>query len=176
MSGLIANEFIKNLGNENNGFKQVFILTHNLYFFHEMLNSAYVVKKNNVNFYRISKNKYSQINKLEHKELPKNNYEENWQIIKDGRYPIRVLVLAMRNILEQYCAFLKKKEFKDMFDGNTKTRAINKLLHSDRDAINDYGEMDSEIIFNDFKDIFTIDLENEDHYNKMMDLQNQKIS
>ena len=63
-----------------------------------------------------------------------------------------------------------------MFDGNTKTRAINKLLHSDRDAINDCGELDSEIIFRDFKDIFTVDLENEDHYNKMMDLQNQKIS
>ena len=56
----------------------------------------------------------------------------------------------------------------------TKTRVIDKLLHSDRDAINDYGEIDSEIIFKDFKDIFTVDLENEDHYNKLMDLQNQK--
>lgn len=175
MSGLIANEFIKNLGSENNGFKQVFILTHNLYFFHEMCDSAYGVKKNNVNYYRISKNKYSQINQLEHKELPKNNYEENWQIIKDGNdknYPIRVLVLAMRNILEQYCAFLKKEDFKEIID-RTKTRAINKLLHSDRDAINDDEEMDSKIIFKDFKEIFTVDLENEDHYSKMMDLQNQ---
>ena len=177
MSGLILNEFIKNLGSGNNGFKQVFILTHNLYFFHEMCNKAYfLMKKSNVNFYRISKNKYSQINKLEHEDLPKNNYEENWQIIKDGNdknYPIRVLVLAMRNILEQYCAFLKKNNFLKVINDNTKTRAINKLLHSDRDAVNDYGEMDSEIIFKDFKDIFTVDLENEDHYNIMMNLQNQ---
>ncbi len=179
MSGLISNEFIKNLGSENNRFKQVFILTHNLYFFHELCHIAYGVKKGKVNYYRITKNKYSQINKLEYEGLPKNNYEENWQIIQDGKdknYPIRVLILAMRNILEQYCAFLKKEGLKKIIIDQTKTRHINKLLHSDRDAINDYGEIDSEIIFKDFRDIFIEDLNNEEHYNKMMDLQNQKTS
>ena len=109
--------------------------------------------------------------------LLQNNYEENWQIISDGeKYPIRVLVLAMRNILEQYCVFLKKNEFKKVIDDKTKTRFINKLLHSDQDAINDYGEMNSKIIFSWFKDIFTEDLQNEDRYNIMMGLQKQKTS
>lgn len=144
-----------------------------------MRNFEYGVKKGKVNYYRITKNKYSQINKLEYEGLPKNNYEENWQIIQDGKdknYPIRVLILAMRNILEQYCAFLKKEGLKKIIIDQTKTRHINKLLHSDRDAINDYGEIDSEIIFKDFRDIFIEDLNNEEHYNKMMDLQNQKTS
>ena len=176
MSGLIANEFITNLESKNNGFKQVFILIHNLYFFHEMSNSAYIEAKNKVNFYRISKNRCSQINKLKYEELPKNNYEENWQIIKDREkgYTIRVLALAMRNILEQYCAFVNKDGIGKIH--TIKARPINKLLHSDRDAINDYGEMDSESLLKDFKDIFTEDLKNENHYNIMLDLQNQKTS
>ncbi len=82
----------------------------------------------------------------------------------------------MRNILEQYCVFLKKNEFKKVIDDKTKTRFVNKLLHSDRDAINDNEEMDSKIIFSEFKDIFTEDLQNEDHYNIMMGLQKQKTS
>ena len=106
----------------------------------------------------------------------KNNYEENWQIIKDREkgYTIRVLALAMRNILEQYYAFVKKDGIGKI--DKIKTRPINKLLHSDRDAINDYEEMDSESLLKDFKDIFTEDLKNENHYNIMLDLQNQKTS
>ena len=80
----------------------------------------------------------------------------------------------MRNILEQYCAFVNKDGIGKIH--TIKARPINKLLHSDRDAINDYGEMDSESLLKDFKDIFTEDLKNENHYNIMLDLQNQKTS
>jgi len=161
-------------------FKQVFILTHNLFFFHELLMLKPGNKKIIYKLYRVTKSDYSAIKDLQRNEI-QNNYQTYWQIIKDcseNHSYAHMLPNAMRNILEHYFNFIHKKdalkkvledlgksssEFKPLF------RYINRESHSDSININDFEGINVEKYIEKFKQVF----ENTgypDHYHQMMGL------
>ena len=163
-------------------FKQVFILTHNLFFFHELLMlKAPSNRSIPYKLHRITKSDYSQIRELQRNEI-QNDYQTYWQIIKDcseSHSYAHMLPNAMRNILEHYFTFIHKKdvlkqaleelgksslEFKPLF------RYINRESHSDSININDYEGIDVEKYVEKFKQVFEITGYDE-HYYQMMGLE-----
>jgi wobble nucleotide-excising tRNase len=162
-------------------FKQIFVLTHNLFFFHELLMlKAPSNRSVPYKLHRITKSDYSQIKDLQRNEI-QNDYQTYWQIIKDcseNHNYANMLPNAMRNILEHYFTFIHKKdalkkaledlgksssEFKPLF------RYINRESHSDSININDFEGIDVEKYIEKFKQVFE-KTEYSDHYYQMMGL------
>ena len=157
-------------------YAQVFLLTHSLYFLHEML--KHKMPKNSVKLHRVIKNHYSQILPMERDDI-QNDYQSYWQILKDAREGnINKVVLPnmMRNILEYYFSFVHKNDalVKALSDLETEDaefkpfyRFINRQSHSDAINIYDMGEVDPVRFIDKFKQVFnrTGDL---NHYRTMI--------
>ncbi len=154
-------------------YKQVFVLTHNLYFFHELLH-----RQKKKKLFRITKslNNGSSISEMQQNEI-QNDYQSYWQIIKDhsnGNASNALLANSMRNILEHFFGFIDKESFSEItksLESEEKycffVRYINKESHSDAINICDTKEIEPDIFKNAFQKIFK-DTGYEDHYNKMM--------
>jgi len=167
-------------------YAQVIILTHSLYYLHEMIKYLPTGRDNVGNdkfdkkcsLFRVLKNTNSNILPMGKGDI-KNDYQSYWQIIKDARNGTTnniVLPNIMRNILEYYFSFIHKTdalkaalneleetdaEFSPFF------RFINRESHSDSVNITDLGEIDSDRFIAKFKDVF-IRTHFEEHYDKMM--------
>lgn len=158
------------------GYKQVFVLTHSLYFFHELC--KYVKKKEDKNVFRIVKTNKgeSKIKSLKENEI-QNEYQSYWQIIKDhnnGYSSDPLLANTMRNILEHFFGFIDKDKLSEAIKNIESEseyqfflRYIQRESHSDLTNIADMKETDLDIFKKAFKDIFASS-GYEDHYNKMM--------
>lgn len=183
ISYLIANTFTqgKNIIPE-----QLLIFTHNLYFFYEISEhqlDKYLKKYEKASsgpypFFRIRKNKSSEIVPMEKNEI-QNDYQSSWLLYKEcleGKAPIRLLPNTMRNILEYYFSFVKRKEklqkaleelscedadFKPFY------RFINRGSHSDIVNISEFKDIDTGKYQVLFKKIFE-KTGFVDHYNAMM--------
>ncbi|MEZ9236626.1 AAA family ATPase [Shewanella sp. 10N.286.52.A9] len=167
-------------------YAQVILLTHSLYYLHEMLkylpkgkdNAGNDKFDNKCNLFRVLKNINSSIVPMGRSDI-KNDYQSYWQIIKDaqnGSTNNIVLPNIMRNILEYYFSFVHKTDaLKAALDALEEAdaefspffRFINRESHSDSVNINDLGEIDSDRFITKFKDVF-IRTDFEEHYNKMM--------
>lgn len=157
----------------NDEFKQVFILTHNLYFFHELLHKQ---KDNNCKLFRLCRSSFSKLSEMSRKDI-QNEYQSYWQILKDfenGNATEVILANAMRNILERFFGFIEKNDFNELTKElgkeekyNFFIRYINKESHSDPINISDTKEINSQIFKEAFKKIFE-DSGYIEHYNKMM--------
>lgn len=159
-------------------FKQVIILTHNLFFFHEMVKLLKEDGEKAFALFRITKSEYSSVVAMEEREI-QNDYQACWQTIKDalqGRTSPNVLPNMMRNILEYYFSFVhqtptlrqalmklseEKPEFRAFF------RYINRESHTDSVNITDFGEIDPATFIDRFKDVF-VETKFEAHFDKMM--------
>lgn len=159
-------------------FKQVIILTHNLFFFHEMVKLLKEDGEKAFALFRITKSEYSSVVAMEEREI-QNDYQACWQTIKDalqGRTSPNVLPNMMRNILEYYFSFVHqaptlrqalmklsedKPEFRAFF------RYINRESHTDSVNITDFGEIDPATFIDRFKDVF-VETNFEAHFDKMM--------
>ncbi|OFX24946.1 MAG: hypothetical protein A2041_09970 [Bacteroidetes bacterium GWA2_31_9b] len=157
----------------NDSYKQVFILTHNLYFFHELLHKQ---KDTNAKLFRLCRSDFSQLSEMNRKDI-QNEYQSYWQILKDydeGKATEVILANAMRNILERFFGFIEKNDFNELtkeLEKNEKNnffiRYINKESHSDPINISDSKEIDPQIFKEAFKKIFQ-DSGYEAHYNQMI--------
>ncbi|HGJ5856312.1 AAA family ATPase [Arsenophonus nasoniae] len=165
----------------NEMISKVIILTHNLFFFHELIKLGPGEKKftKKYNLYRVYKNSNSKVEGME-KEQIKNEYQSFWQIIKDAsenKAPTAILPNVMRNILEYYFSFVYKIDdlnkqlcnlLSETEDQNYRAfyRFINRSSHSDSFNVHMLGEMTANHYLDLFKKIFekTGDLR---HYNKM---------
>ena len=156
-------------------YKQIFILTHSLYFFHELLFKSKQLDKK---LFRIIKGNDSKSNILEMKQGEiQNDYQAYWQVLKDhdgGKSSNALLANSMRNILEHFFGFINNDAFQEITEKIEKEekykffiRYINKESHSDLNTISDTKEIDPTIFKEAFKKIF-IDSGYEPHYNKMM--------
>ena len=171
----------KNFFNEE--YKQIFVLTHNLYFFHELINIGPKEKDDKFKFdgklFRVSKNNYSVINTLKQSEI-QNDYQSYWYVIKDHNEDSNciagkaLLSNSMRNILEYFFGFIKGQSLNNamqIIDRDQKyqffIRYMNRESHSEAVNISDMKEIDSQIFNEAFKKIFE-DSGYIDHYNKMM--------
>lgn len=157
-------------------FKQVFILTHNLFFFHEML--KHLKKSDEFSLFRITKAVYSTIMPMKPNEI-QNDYQSFWQTIKDaqeGRTSVNVIPNMMRNILEYYFAFVHRQDelqqtLLALEEEDTEFRAlyryVNRESHSDAINLTDFGEISSENYVARFKQVF-VKTGFGAHYEKMM--------
>lgn len=161
-------------------YQQILILTHHLYFLHE-LKWGCGVKGDQIKHYRVTKYRHTRIADLKMDDI-KNNYQCYWQVIKDvkeGKLASVMLPNAMRNILEHYFSFINKRDaftkaIKDMADNNNDPalrafgRFVNKASHSDAINLTDTQEIDHEKFIKYFRSVFdkTGFIE---HYQEMMD-------
>lgn len=161
-------------------YAQIIILTHNLYFLHEMI--KYIPKdkfEEKCNIFRVVKNTYSNIFPMKKDDI-KNDYQSYWQVIKDVKSLKTnniILPNIMRNILEYYFSFVHKQDdlriaLSQLEETDTEFssfyRFINRESHSDSINITDPSEIDPERFITKFKKIF-VQTGFEEHYNKMMD-------
>ncbi len=167
-------------------YAQVILLTHSLYFLHEMIKYLPKGKDQNgdskfdkkCNLFRVTKNSVSNIVPMRESDV-KNDYQSYWQVIKDaavGNVNSVVMPNMMRNVLEYYFSFIHKTEqlgvaleeleetdaeFKPFY------RYINRESHSDSININDLAEIDSSRFIEKFRDVF-VRTKFLEHYEKMM--------
>lgn len=161
-------------------YEQVFVLTHNLYFFYELTNTMNVRKKDDnkkLKLFRIVKKQNgSQILEMDYDEI-KNDYQSYWSIIKDDANQQPTLVAnCMRNVIEHFFGFVQNVELNSIFQKaqfkNTKyqsfLRFMNRKSHSTGRNIFDTSELNLDNFKKAFKLVFT---ENgyEEHYNTMME-------
>ena len=154
----------------NDKYKQIFILTHNLYFFHELLHNQ---KNKNYKLFRLCRSEFSQISEMNLEEI-QNEYQSYWQILKDheqGKATDAILANTMRNILEGFFGFIEKNDYKKSLEKEEKyrffIRFINRESHSDPVNISDTKEIDPQIFKEAFKKIFE-DSGYIEHYNKYL--------
>ncbi|MGH2305852.1 AAA family ATPase [Campylobacter taeniopygiae] len=161
-----------------NLYKQIFIFTHNLYFYHEFFKLGQNIE-NKIKSFRISKNQnnYSYINDLKNDEIL-NDYQAYWQILKEykqGKVHKAIIPITMRNILEKFLGFVYVKSltsfinthFKDNLRYKAFCRYMNRESHSDGTNLSDSKEIDADIFFEAFEKIFN-DLGHLKHYKEMM--------
>ncbi|MDD9194547.1 AAA family ATPase [Aliivibrio sp. S3MY1] len=164
-------------------FKQVFLLTHNLFFFHELLMLKNASNKCPAGYklFRVAKSQFSLVHDLKRDEL-QNDYQMYWQVVKDSTSNpsyAHMLPNAMRNILEHYFNFVHKKEsLKQTLEqlGQTESdfkplfRYINRESHSDSINLVDFERINAERYIEKFKQIF-VETGFEEHYNSMMGIE-----
>lgn len=172
--------------------RKILILTHNLYFFHELIKLSPKSKQDKIfkrdyRLFRITKNEYSAINEIQ-KDSIQNEYQSFWQILKDAKEEkVNKIIIPniMRNILEYYFAFVHRTDALQseltklaQDESNSDFRAfyryINRGSHSDSVNITDMGDIDPEKYIKQLKSIFTA-TGDEKHYLKMMDEIDEEI-
>lgn len=160
-------------------FKKVLVLTHNLFFFHELLKNAPLSIVNKYKCFRVVKGEFSDITALGPGEI-KNDYETYWQVIKDAsqaKVHATVLPNMMRNVLEHYFGFIHKRddllkaleslEKKDSGEFKPLYRYINRESHGTAINITDFGGWESNKLIEKFKAVF-IESGYPEHYSMMM--------
>lgn len=157
-------------------FKQVFILTHNLFFFHEML--KHLKKSDEYSLFRVTKATHSMITPMKASDV-QNDYQSFWQAIKDaqsGRTSPSVIPNMMRNILEYYFTFVHRQDelqaaLMALSDEDSEFKAlcryVNRESHSDAVNLTDFGEIVPSHYIDRFRQVF-VRTGFEEHYEKMM--------
>lgn len=154
-------------------YKNVFILTHSLYFFHELIGLS-----QDKGLFRITKSSSTgtQVQSMKQDEI-KNEYESYWQVIKDhGDHKASDALLAnsMRNILEHFFGFIDKAKLKESLNNLDTSqnhasflRYMNRESHSTSINITDTKEINPEHFKSAFKNVF-VKYVYKEHYEKMM--------
>lgn len=159
-------------------FKQVIILTHNLFFFHEMHKLLKEDKEDSLALFRITKADYSAVVPMRESEI-QNDYQAFWQTLKDalnGSVSPHVIPNVMRNILEHYFTFVHQKDslrkaLLELSEENPQFRAlyryVNRESHADSVNLTDFGEIEPRVFVERFRELFK-KTNFEAHFDKMM--------
>lgn len=168
-------------------YKQIFVLTHNLYFFYELAKSPYrdikrlkeeeqeKEHKKEFNLFRIIKStRGSSITTMKYSEI-QNDYQMYWSVVNDKNSKPALIANCMRNIIDYFFGFInnnalsevfQKKEFKDNINYQAFYRYINRESHSDNVNIYDMKEFDYDSFREAFSKVFIL-AGYEEHYTKM---------
>ena len=107
---LIRTIFFKDLK-----FSQVFVLTHSLYFFYELTDPHHERRKANQKLFRITKSgDGSKIEEMKYEEI-QNDYQAYWNVINDPTQPPALIANCMRNIIEYFFNFVRKRDLNNVF-------------------------------------------------------------
>lgn len=167
-------QLIKSVFFKNEEFSQVFVLTHSLYFFYELTDTNHDRRKQQQKLYRINKSlSGSYIGEMKYEEV-QNDYQAYWSIINDSTQPPALIANCMRNIIEYFFNFVRKKDLNNVFQmpnlDNPKfssfCRYINRESHSLGQNIIDLKEFN----YDNFKEGLKLIFENTgygEHYNEM---------
>ena len=167
-------QLIRRLFFQSGRFKQVFVLTHSLYFFYELTDTNRERRKATQKLFRMVKNSAgSQILDMKYEEI-QNDYQAFWGIVNDPSQPPALLANCMRNIVEYFFNFVKKRDLNNVFQmpelQDTKYQAfcryVNRESHSVGQNILDIKEFD----YSTFREGLRLLFEKTgylDHYNEM---------
>ena len=178
-------ELIKDVFMKNNfdKWEQLFILTHNLYFFYELVGQKKCSHKNMTpeeekkipNLYRIGKStKGGSFAKMKANEI-QNEYQMYWSVVNNQEHQPALIANCMRNIIDYFFGFIEKRaldavfskpEFKDNNKFKAFYRYINRESHSDNINIYDMKEFDYKAFHEAFEQVFKL-AGYEEHYKKM---------
>jgi wobble nucleotide-excising tRNase len=96
-------------------FSQVIVLTHSLYFFYELTDTNHERRKENQKLFRITKSAAgSSIQEMKYEEI-QNDYQAYWSVINDSSQPPALVANCMRNIVEYFFNFVRKKDLNNVF-------------------------------------------------------------
>ncbi|WP_274379377.1 AAA family ATPase [Vibrio harveyi] len=166
---IIKNDFF-----EAANVEQVFVLTHSLYFFYELVDSNKEKRKANQLLFRLSKNtKGTTIDSMKYEEV-QNDYQSYWSVINDENQPPALIANCMRNVIEYFFNFVQKADLSNVMQYKKLQevryqafiRYINRESHSLGQNIIDFKEFD----YASFKDGLRLIFEQmgySAHYNKM---------
>lgn len=186
ISSLIHHRVIK----KSEDFKLI-VLTHNLFFFQELIKLAPQKTEafnKKYQLHRVIKDQHSNVLTMERDDI-KNEYEALWTVLKDvkkGLINSVILPNVMRNILEYYFSFSCKMEklsaeldnlVNSEADMNYKTfyRYINRGSHSDSINISNLGEISSAKYLEMFEGIFK-KTNDEQHFKKMLGIEEEEAA
>lgn len=166
---LIKNDFFN-----ADGVEQVFVLTHSLYFFYELVDSNHNRRAKNQSLYRLSKNtKGTTIETMKYEEV-QNDYQSYWSVINDKDQPAALIANCMRNVVEYFFNFVQKSDLSNVMQKQELQevkyqafiRYINRESHSLGQNIIDFKEFDYEAFREGLRLLFEITGYPE-HYQKM---------
>ncbi|MCR9485098.1 AAA family ATPase [Vibrio alginolyticus] len=167
-------QIIKNDFFNDDGVAQVFILTHSLYFFYELVDSNHKRRKETQSLYRLSKNtKGTTIETMKYEEV-QNDYQSYWSVINDKDQPAALIANCMRNVVEYFFNFVQKSDLSNVMQKQELQdvkyqafiRYINRESHSLGQNIIDFKEFDYGAFRDGLRLLFEITGYPE-HYQKM---------
>ena len=96
-------------------FCQVFVLTHSLYFFYELTDPNHERRKENQKLFRITKSvSGSNVQEMKYEEI-QNDHQTYWSVINDPAQPPALIANCMRNIVEYFFNFVRKRDLNNVF-------------------------------------------------------------
>lgn len=108
-------QLIRSVFFRNNRFSQVFVLTHSLYFFYELTDPNHDRRKETQKLFRITKSAAgSSIQEMKYEEI-QNDYQAYWSVVNDPTQPPALIANCMRNIVEYFFNFVRKKDLNNVF-------------------------------------------------------------
>lgn len=155
-------------------FEQVFVLTHSLYFFYELIELDSDKRHFYQNLFRLKKTKDgSQIEEMHYNDI-QNEYQEYWSIINNPQEHPALIANCMRNVLEYFFGFVEGKELSAIFSceamKNPKYQAFNRFINRESHSIpinlSDFKEFDYTLFMEALSMIFQ-DNGYERHFNTM---------
>lgn len=167
-------QLIKRIFINSSTYKQVFVLTHSLYFFYELTLTNKEQRDEKQHLFRVIKNGMgSSITPMKYEEI-QNDYQSYWSIVKDPATPPALIANCMRNIIEYFFNFVQKKDFNNVFQipalsadkFKTFYRYMNRESHSLGQNIFDIKEFDHQVFKDGLKIIFS-ECGYLEHYNAM---------
>jgi wobble nucleotide-excising tRNase len=159
---LIANEIIGG----HAAVKQVFVLTHSLFFHHELIKQVQAIKlQGQCQYFRVVKRPHTTVVPMGKDDI-KNEYDAAWEVIKDARAgngtPVG-LANAMRCIFEQFFTFTSqqgafKTALQDMENADRRfvplSRYLDNQSHRNDQNLTDFGDHDVQFFLDKFKAVF----------------------
>lgn len=159
---LIANEIIDGLA----AAKQVFVLTHSLFFHHELIKQIQAIKlQGQCQYFRVVKRPHTTVVPMGKDDI-KNEYDAAWEVIKDAHAGSGTTVgvaNAMRCIFEQFFTFTSqqgafKKALHDMETADRRfvplSRYLDNQSHRSDQNLTDFGDHDVQFFLDKFKAVF----------------------
>lgn len=169
---LLRKEFFEREGDpnkKNRKFKlkisQLFILTHSLYFFHELIRLKFHDTSSGAKLFKVTKSEFSSVEEIG-KNAIQNDYEAFWSLFHDcinNNASKRILPNVMRNILEFYFSFIHgiDKLEKALEELSTESqdfiplyRYLNRGSHSDAINLSEFKNIDPQRYQEMFRSIF----------------------
>lgn len=156
---LIANEIISGASSV----RQVFVLTHSLFFHHELIKQ--IKQPNQCQYFRVVKRQNTIVVPMGKDDI-KNEYDAAWEVIKDAHANNGTTVgvaNAMRCIFEQFFTFTSqqgafKKALQDMENDDRRfvplSRYLDNQSHRNDQNLIDFGDHDVQFFLDKFKAVF----------------------
>lgn len=132
---------------------QVFVLTHSLYFFYELTDPNHERRKDAQKLFRIHKSPLGSVfEEMKYEEI-QNDYQAYWSVINDSSQPAALIANCMRNIVEYFFNFVRRKDLNNVFlmpelqsvKFQAFCRYVNRESHSLGQNIIDMKEFDYEV-------------------------------